>query len=318
MPPQAWKKFPVSMHFIAGGEGEWSETMKSIVPWSSAAQSLELFRASRDGWGAFEQCAAILNRARRKIEGIVGARFRRNAQTFLFRAPDQWHGKPRRQVHNMNLRLEFTSKADEHFDCLGFGAGRTGTEPSLVFSGIRFCDLPRCPPPLRSVPATRNGQVTATAPFRQVSARPLVSPPSRTFPNPGHQMAARKHLNPNTPARPQRREARRNFRNNPAPKPHVHPGFLARRGALGFKSSDGGGRGNAVEWHINQCGDAARGRRARCRCKTFPIGAARLVDVDVRVHQAGHNHRISSLIHIRAGGKIVMAAHLAVIFPFRR
>src|ERR1700704_1207494 len=96
---------------------------------------------------------------------------------------------------------------------------------------------------------------------------------------------------------------------DPAPEADVHPAFLARRGALGFERRSCGGCRDAVERHVDQCRDAASGGRACRRLKTFPIGAPRFVDMDMCVHQAGHDDRSSRVIHVRATGQIVIAAH---------
>src|SRR6516165_2642383 len=60
IPPQAEKKLPVSLHFIAGGHGEWSETTKSIPPPQSARQSASRFVDSRIG-GAHLNSVAVGN-----------------------------------------------------------------------------------------------------------------------------------------------------------------------------------------------------------------------------------------------------------------
>ena len=43
--------------------------------------------------------------------------------------------------------------------------------------------------------------------------------------------------------------------------------------------------------------------------KAFPLGAARLVDVDVRVHQAGQQHRVAEIAQLGLRRNIVPAAH---------
>src|SRR6267142_950407 len=99
---------------------------------------------------------------------------------------------------------------------------------------------------------------------------------------------------------------------DPAPEADVHPAFLARRSALGFERRSCGGCRDAVERHVDQRRDAASGGRACRRLKTFPIGAPRFIDMDMRVHQAGHDDRSSRVIHIRSARQIVIAAHRCV------
>ena len=49
MPPHAEKKSPLSNSFIAGIDGEWSDTTMSITPSASACQSRSWLAASRTG-----------------------------------------------------------------------------------------------------------------------------------------------------------------------------------------------------------------------------------------------------------------------------
>src|SRR6266576_1775969 len=49
IPPQARKKSPVSLHFISGGDGEWSDATRSIVPFASPFQRRLRLSFSRMG-----------------------------------------------------------------------------------------------------------------------------------------------------------------------------------------------------------------------------------------------------------------------------
>ncbi len=66
--------------------------------------------------------------------------------------------------------------------------------------------------------------------------------------------------------------------------------------ALLFQAAYRGGRGHAVERHVDErrhaagCGRARRGREA------FPVGAARLVEVDVRVDDARQDHEVADVV----------------------
>jgi hypothetical protein len=72
-----------------------------------------------------------------------------------------------------------------------------------------------------------------------------------------------------------------------APERDVHRELSTRGGLLGAQRGDVDGGRDAVERHVDDRGDAAsrcgggRGREA------LPVRAARLVDVDVAVHQSG-------------------------------
>src|SRR6266403_1314851 len=49
-------------------------------------------------------------------------------------------------------------------------------------------------------------------------------------------------------------------------------------------------RGNRIQWHVDDRRHAARGRSARRRLETFPIGSSGLVDMNVRIDESGHDH----------------------------
>src|SRR6266481_5553054 len=49
IPPQARKKSPVSLHFISGGDGEWSDATRSMVPFASPFQRRLRLSFSRMG-----------------------------------------------------------------------------------------------------------------------------------------------------------------------------------------------------------------------------------------------------------------------------
>jgi hypothetical protein len=55
-------------------------------------------------------------------------------------------------------------------------------------------------------------------------------------------------------------------------------------------------RRNAVQRHVNQQGIATRSRRSRRGVKSLPLGAAGLVDVNVRVHQSRQQRRFPEIV----------------------
>ena len=70
----------------------------------------------------------------------------------------------------------------------------------------------------------------------------------------------------------------------------VHP--AGRRLALDLQRRDIDGRRQAVERHVHDRGHpAGRGRTGR-RLEALPLGAAGIVDVDVRVDQPGQQHDV--------------------------
>jgi hypothetical protein len=83
-----------------------------------------------------------------------------------------------------------------------------------------------------------------------------------------------------------------------APEFHVH-GCGARRVPLPLQGADVGRRRHAVQRHVHNRGDAARGGRGRRRFESFPLGPSRIVDVDVGVDEAGHEEEIAEVVDAR-------------------
>ena len=88
--------------------------------------------------------------------------------------------------------------------------------------------------------------------------------------------------------------------NDAAPETDVHPKLPSRRRHFFAESCRGRRRRNAVERHLDQRGDSACRRCTRRRRKTFPLRAARLIDVNVRVHNSRHHDEVVGLVHDRA------------------
>ena len=80
-----------------------------------------------------------------------------------------------------------------------------------------------------------------------------------------------------------------------APERDVDVALPARGSALRLERRHGRRRRHAVERHVDDGRDAAGRRRARRRGEPFPLGAARLVDVHVRVDEAGHDDEVADV-----------------------
>jgi hypothetical protein len=66
----------------------------------------------------------------------------------------------------------------------------------------------------------------------------------------------------------------------------------------------GGGRREGVEGHVDEGGDAAGRRRARGGPEALPCGAAGVVDVYVRVDQAGQQDVVAEVLQAGTGGSL--------------
>jgi hypothetical protein len=73
----------------------------------------------------------------------------------------------------------------------------------------------------------------------------------------------------------------------PPQKATIDEALAASGVALEFESGGVGGLGQAVERHVDQRGEAPGGGGERGGAKALPLGAAGLVDVGMRVDQAG-------------------------------
>ena len=71
-----------------------------------------------------------------------------------------------------------------------------------------------------------------------------------------------------------------------APEPHVHPRLAVGRLALDLQRRDVDGRRDAVERHVDDGRDPAGGGGLGRGLEPLPLGAPRVVDVDVRVDDA--------------------------------
>ena len=105
---------------------------------------------------------------------------------------------------------------------------------------------------------------------------------------------------PRTPAARQVDRARRRCRGRRRPRSRRRRRAGPRWRAI-FASSAARVRRHrrGVERHVDDGGDAARRGRARRGVEAFPLGAARLVDVDVRVDQPRRDDQIADVDHVR-------------------
>ena len=98
--------------------------------------------------------------------------------------------------------------------------------------------------------------------------------------------------------------------NDAAPERDVHVTVPTSGAAFRFERLDTRRRRNAVEGHVDDRRDAAGRRRARGRIEAFPVGAARLVDVHMRVDDAGRYEKVAAVDRIGTlAGRDLVALH---------
>ena len=132
--------------------------------------------------------------------------------------------------------------------------------------------------------ATRRARAAAdpSAATIGIAARRSASP---TCSNSSTPDGDRKHLKPRTPARASGSSSPALPGTTPPQNADVHVASSSRRRALRLKPCDRRRRRNAVERHVDERRDAAGRRRARRMLEAFPLGAARIVDVHVRIDE---------------------------------
>ena len=81
--------------------------------------------------------------------------------------------------------------------------------------------------------------------------------------------------------------------NRASPKADVDPALPLHRLGFGQERFDGSRWRDAVERHVDQGGHPARRCRPRGGLESLPIRPPRLVDVDVRVDEAGHDDEVA-------------------------
>lgn len=67
----------------------------------------------------------------------------------------------------------------------------------------------------------------------------------------------------------------------------VDPALAVRGTQLLLEVGDGGGGGDGIQRHVDDGGDAAKGRGLGAGIEALPLGAAGLIEVNVRIDEAG-------------------------------
>ena len=75
--------------------------------------------------------------------------------------------------------------------------------------------------------------------------------------------------------------------------------------ALGVESVDAGGGGKAIQGHVHKKGVAPGGGGARGGLEAFPIGATRIVNVNVGIDEAGKDYGVAKVVELCVGGDLI-------------
>src|SRR5579864_2294597 len=80
------------------------------------------------------------------------------------------------------------------------------------------------------------------------------------------------------------------------PSGPIHRTFRRSRAPLGLEGNLVRRSWDAIERHVDDCRVPTGRCGLRCRLKSFPAGAARFVDVNMRVHQPGQQRGIPEVL----------------------
>ena len=118
-------------------------------------------------------------------------------------------------------------------------------------------------------------------------------------------LGTRKHLNPNTPLSHSGRISPAFPGTTPPQNPVSTHSFPAAAASFSPERRRGCRRGNTIQRHFDERRNSS-GSGCTCRSrKTFPFRAARLVDVDVRVNESGHDNGITCFLNGNTDRNIV-------------
>ncbi len=95
-----------------------------------------------------------------------------------------------------------------------------------------------------------------------------------------------------------------------APRRPIDPALSPRCFTFCLEGGNVGRRRQAVERHIDQHGVATRRGSASRGAETFPIRPARLVDVEMRIHQPGKDRRVAKVMRFDSDGSLLWAKPL--------
>ena len=232
---------------------------------------------------------------------VMGTRLGRDRHLGRLRVRDFAHRLRTRHVDDVHARAERARQADRHADGLHFGSRRTGCQ---VHGVLRIADCG-----LRV--GLRIGIRIPHSAFRNDLRRLRVDEHRHIAPGQNRQRKAeiglvhsaelrdarrdQKTLEPANPGLDQRVELPGVVRYDAAPESDVDVHAPARRRPLRLERRHRRRRRYAVERHVDDRRHAAGRRGARGRVETFPVRAAGLVDVHVRVHQARRHDQIAEI-----------------------
>ena len=135
MPPHARSKRPDSSPFIAGGHGEWSVTIMSMIPSRRPCHSASLVCAGADRRGALQQGGAAWDVFGGKVQ-IVRTGFDRDRQTFGARGPQVIQRKGGGEMDDVQAEAILAAETNHQTDGFQFGFVGSRGEISCIAAPV--------------------------------------------------------------------------------------------------------------------------------------------------------------------------------------
>ena len=208
----------------------------------------------------------------------------------------------RSQMNNVNARIELAAQPQEQRNRLVFGLAGPGSQPRCIIAR-RICShgVLRC-----CVDGTRQFRVSEQRSaerrqFRQRRAQIGLRDMRKFRDAAGHQEA----LEAKYARVPQGPELGCVAGHYATPESDIDPQFVRSCAEFLLVRRGRRSRGYAIERHLDQCGDATRSGRL-CRAgKAFPLGAAGLVDMDVRIDESRHHDGFAGFVDGPSAGNVI-------------
>ncbi len=200
---------------------------------------------------------------------------------------DRVDARARRDVHHVHVDAECRGQAREHRDGARLGLGRAAREPVGV-TPRRSGQWPQ----QRGILGMREQRQAELRDHRHRRAQVGLADVSELV----HARGREEALEPERAGGGERLQLARVARHDAAPESGVDRELTRHRAHLLAQRRGGGGRGHAVERHVDDRRHPAGRRRARRGAEALPLGAARLVDVHVGVDDAGQQHEFAQFV----------------------
>ncbi|CAM5622376.1 hypothetical protein SAVIM338S_05842 [Streptomyces avidinii] len=289
MPPHAVAKSPV---FRSAVEGEWSETMQSMVPSASASHRRSWLADSRMGGQHLNSVAPSGTSSAVRVRKC-GQDSNRDPHALGLGGGDERQRVGGGQVQYVDARVQPLRLVDQVLDrgVLGvLGAG--GQEVGVLGAGVLRRGLQ-----VVRVLGVHDHQAAEAGDLGERGGEPLLVE-LRELLHAGGRQEALEAEDAGVVQRPQVLDV---VGQRAAPEADVHVRLGARDVLLHDQVGGRGGRRQRVQRHVEDGGDATGRGGPGGRPEAFPLGTTGVVHVDVGVDQAGEEHVVAEVLQPGTG-----------------